>query len=157
MRNEDILRKETDFYDAPYRNLPMVKLEPERQTWVWWENYLGPIEQATVLCCGMGKGHHAIQFALAGASRVIGVDISSESCRHLKEMANVNGVDNQAIAVRADLAKIGRFLAPNSVNMVWGQAVLHHIVDIRSFGLGLKHVLKDGGCALFRENWGERR
>lgn len=146
------LEREAKFYDNIYHSMPITKLEPESQTWAWWESYLGPIKGRSVLDCGAGKGHHAIQFALAGASKVVAVDISEASCSRVLALARINKVQDQVEAVCYDLASIDEILGPESIDVAWGQAILHHI-SVKRFSTSLFSVLKWGGRGLFRENW----
>jgi len=108
---------------------------------------LGDIRGRTVLDFGCGTGENSLLLARRGA-RVIGVDISASlialACRRLA----MNGLSNAAdfaVGSAHDLP-----LATESVDMVLGIAVLHHL-NLELAAREVFRVLKSGGRAIFQE------
>jgi ubiquinone/menaquinone biosynthesis C-methylase UbiE len=62
--------------------------------------------QKTVLDAGTGRGRAAVGCALAGASRVIAADISTEMLSHARALAAEHGVDSKISFVNCDLEQL---------------------------------------------------
>jgi len=108
-----------------------------------WRDHEGGL---AVEICG-GHGELAVRFAKAEPRcRVIGTDLYipdyPENRNWLKELPNLSYQKASAF----DLA----FLEPSSVDLLWGQAALHHLShapqDVCREAL---RVLKPGGCLIF--------
>ena len=106
---------------------------------------LPDMENKTVLDYGCGSGDNTVLLAQRGG-KVIGVDISPE----LIEVAEKRMAAN---ALTADL-RVGSAhdlpLEDNSVDVVFGMAILHHL-DLELSAKEVHRVLKPGGRAIFLE------
>ncbi|CAN5226340.1 hypothetical protein BH20ACI1_BH20ACI1_02380 [soil metagenome] len=108
---------------------------------------LGDVDGKTVLDYGCGLGDNSVLVASRGA-KVVGVDISPE----LIELAEKR-LDAHKFRDRADF-RIGSAhelpLADESVDVVFGMAILHHL-DLQLASGEVFRVLKKGGRAIFLE------
>lgn len=108
---------------------------------------LGNVDQKTVLDYGSGAGDNTILLANHGAY-VIGVDISPEQSLVAEERARIHGfAENVEIKVGSahELP-----LEDDSVDIVFGMAILHHL-DLELSSKEIHRVLKPGGRAIFME------
>jgi len=108
---------------------------------------LGDVRDKKVLDCGCGDGDNAIFLAKKGA-RVVAIDISQEGVNLTRAKAKINGVDDR-VEVRQMSAEETNF-SDNEFDYVLGNAILHHL-DIDRAKKEVYRILKDGGCAIFRE------
>jgi SAM-dependent methyltransferase len=108
---------------------------------------LGDIRGRTVLDCGCGTGENSLLLAKRGA-RVVGVDISSSMIALACRRFEMNGLSNAADFVVGSVHDLP--LATESVDMVVGVAVLHHL-NLELAAREVFRVLKNGGRAVFRE------
>ena len=108
---------------------------------------LGDVSGKTVLDYGCGLGDNSVLVASHGA-KVIGVDISPE----LIELAEKRLAQHN-LAEKADF-RVGSAhelpLEDESVDVVFGMAILHHL-DLKLASEEVFRVLKKGGHALFLE------
>ncbi len=110
---------------------------------------LGDPNGKRVLDVGCGDGTNAVTLAKLGA-HVTGIDISSKSIEIARERAQVNGLSDriELICVPLEIAD----LSPGSFDIVWGDAILHHLIAELDDVLGsLTRCLKPGGLAIFSE------
>lgn len=108
---------------------------------------LGDARGKTVLDYGCGAGENAVLAASHGA-RIIGVDISPELIELAgKRLAAHNLAENTEFRVGSahELP-----LEDESVDVVFGNAILHHL-DLKLASKEVFRVLKKGGRALFLE------
>lgn len=108
---------------------------------------LGNIEGKVVLDFGCGAGENAVILARRGA-RVHGIDISKSLIDLAKARMAVNGLAGRAsfiVSSAHDLA-----LPANSVDVVLGIAILHHL-DLALVAREVRRVLRPGGRAIFQE------
>lgn len=115
-----------------------------------WGKYMGSLAGKTVLECGAGDGSNAIWFATQQAS-VIAVDLSPVGCERIRKRAAYHGLGERVQVYCGDCCRLETMLAENSIEVVFGSAVLHHFPP-REFGASLKQVLKPGAYGLFLEN-----
>ena len=94
-------------------------------------------------CCGIGGT--AIEAAKAGATLVIGVDVSAYSLGRAEERAREAGVADRCIFIQADAENTG--LPNNCIDRIICNGVLHHL-DIRHAFPELSRIMKPGGKAL---------
>ena len=109
---------------------------------------LGELREKSALDYGCGHGMAAVVMARAGA-RVSAFDLSPGYVNEAFARANANGV--QVECVTADGEQLP--FADASFDVVWGNAILHHL-DLAKSGRELKRVLKPDGVAVFCEPWG---
>jgi len=108
---------------------------------------LGDVRGKTVLEYGCGDGRNTLILARRGAS-VKALDISPEliSAARQRLVANNITADVEFIVGSAhDLP-----LPDNSVDVVFGMAILHHL-DLALSAKAVKRVLRKGGRAIFQE------
>ena len=95
-----------------------------------------------------GNGDHAIAAALAGAALTIGVDISSVSIENCRQRAVEASVAEKTFFVQGDCENTG--LPSNSVDLVIGDGILHHL-DLSYVFPELRRVMRPGGRYYGRE------
>ena len=109
---------------------------------------LGDVSGKIVLDYGCGAGENSVLIASHGAARVIGVDISPELIELGARRLALHG-----FASAADL-RVGSAhelpLETESVDVVFGMAILHHL-DLALASREVYRVLKKGGRAIFLE------
>jgi SAM-dependent methyltransferase len=108
---------------------------------------LGDVRGKTVLDFGCGDGEHSCLLASRGA-RVVAMDISLASIRRIQLRIAAN-------TITTDMERLvgsGHFLPlkNESVDVVFGAAVLHHL-DLSLAAPEVRRVLRKGGRAIFRE------
>ena len=109
---------------------------------------LGDLRGKAALDYGCGHGVAAVVLARRGAS-VSAFDLSPGYVRETRRRAGANGVGLNAVVAAAEQLPFADAL----FDVVWGNAVLHH-VELALAIPELKRVLKPGGRAVFCEPWG---
>jgi len=128
---------------ARYLNPPLDSVYPLEHAYA----LLGDIRGLTVLDFGCGTGDNSLLLARRGA-RVIGVDISAsliELASQRLEVNQLSGTVNLVVGSAHDLP-----LATESVDVVFGIAVLHHL-NLELAAREVFRVVKRGGRAVFME------
>lgn len=108
---------------------------------------LGDVTGKKVLDYGCGAGENSVLIALHGAE-VVGVDISPELIELAEKRIELHGCADKAeflVGSAHDLP-----LADESVDVVFGIAILHHL-DLELSSKEVFRVLKKGGRAIFQE------
>ncbi len=109
---------------------------------------LGDVRGLTVLDYGCGAGENSVLIAMHGAEKVIGIDISPELVEIGEKRLSLHG-----FAENAEL-RVGSAhelpLENESVDVVFGMAILHHL-DLQMASAEVFRVLKKGGRAIFLE------
>jgi SAM-dependent methyltransferase len=108
---------------------------------------LGDIRGRLVLDLGCGSGANSLLLARRGA-RVVGVDISDALIQLARRRLEMDGVADQATFVVASAHNLP--LAAESVDVIVGMAVLHHL-QVELCSREVFRVLKTGGRAIFKE------
>ena len=108
---------------------------------------VGRVAGQTVLDLGCGSGDKSLYLARRGA-RVIGVDLSAELIALGRRRAAMFGTDRQTRFVIGSAHCLP--IADESVDLVFGYAVLHHL-DLEAARSELYRVLRRGGRAVFHE------
>ena len=108
---------------------------------------LGDVRGQTVLDYGCGSGDNSVLVADHGA-KVIGVDISPELIELAEKRMAIHGL-NEAAEFRVGSAH-ELPLQDESVDVVFGMAILHHL-DLQLASAEVLRVLKKGGRAIFLE------
>ena len=109
---------------------------------------LGDVRGLTVLDYGCGAGENSVLIASHGAAQVIGIDISPELVELGEKRLALHGfAQNTALRVGSahELP-----LEAESVDVVFGMAILHHL-DLQLASAEVFRVLKKGGRAIFLE------
>ena len=106
---------------------------------------LGELKGARVLVYGCGNDCAALWFAKAGAN-VDAIDISPQSVDNQKQMAACAGLELNAYVMDAHHLEF----ASNEYDLVYGNAILHHLSVHRVVG-EIYRVLKPGGRGVFRD------
>lgn len=110
---------------------------------------LGTLAGKLLLDVGCGDGLNAVMFAKMGA-HVTGLDVSSGAIQVARRRAEVNGVSERTTFICAPVETAD--VAPDSFDIVWGDAILHHVLD--DLDLVLRHMArwcKPSGLILFSE------
>lgn len=87
---------------------------------------LGRLTGKTLLDVGCGDGHNAVMFARMGA-RVTGLDVSPGAVELARRRAHVNGVSALTTFICSPVETAD--IAPDSFDIVWADAILHHVLD----------------------------
>ncbi len=107
---------------------------------------LGDVRGKTILEFGCGDGLNTVMLAKRGA-KVIALDISAD----LVELAAKRIEANGCRGVEFLLASAHSLpLTDESVDVVFGMAILHHL-DLELASQNVRRVLKKGGRAIFKE------
>lgn len=110
---------------------------------------LGALAGKTLLDVGCGDGLNSVMFAMMGA-RVTGLDVSSGAVQIARRRAEMNGVADRTSFICAPVETAD--FAPDSFDIVWGDAILHHVLE--DLDLVLRHLVrwcKRSGLLLFSE------
>lgn len=108
---------------------------------------LGDVRGKTVLEYGCGDGLDTIVLAQRGA-KVKALDISHELISFARQRLTVNDVSADAEFVVGSAHELP--FADDSVDVVFGMAILHHL-DLAVSAQEVRRVLRPGGRAIFRE------
>ena len=125
-------------------------LDPPLDTWHELEYcyaLLGDAEGKTVLEYGCGDGNNTLVLALRGA-KVKALDISPDLIQIAKKRLEVNHVEGDVEFIVGSAHDIP--LPDESVDIVFGMAILHHL-DLELSAKEVRRVLKKGGKAIFKE------
>jgi SAM-dependent methyltransferase len=128
---------------ARYANPPADTAYPLEYAY----HQLGDIRDRTVLDFGCGSGANTLLLANRGA-RVVAVDISESLLRLAARRLAVNGLPSAATFIAASAHDLP--LPSNSIDVVFGIAILHHL-DLNLVSREVHRVLKPGGRAIFQE------
>lgn len=128
---------------ARYRNPPADTVYPLEFSYY----LLGDVRGKTVLDFGCGNGENTILMARRGA-RVLSMDISAASVKVAEKRLEINGLENAAEFFAGSAHDI--CLPDESVDVVFGMAILHHL-DLKLSAKEVFRILKPGGRAIFQE------
>lgn len=151
---EMLLAQERAEYDARYDDTDIQA--PLREHIVppveraLWDKYMGALAGKTVLECGAGDGANAVWLAAQGA-HVAAIELSPVGCERIRQRAAYHGLGERVQVYCGDCCRLETMLGENSIDVVFGSAVLHHF-PLVEFGASLKQVLKPGAYGLFLEN-----
>lgn len=110
---------------------------------------MGSLEGKRVLDVGCGDGLNSVMLATMGA-RVTGVDISAKTIELARRRAEENGVADRIDFICSPIETAD--LPARSFDIVWGDSVLHHVLDELESTLDhLEGVLKPDGLFVFAE------
>ena len=108
---------------------------------------IGDVRGKTVLDYGCGNGESSLPLVKRGA-RVVGLDVSEDLLGLARRRLALHGVRSSAVFLAASAHDIP--LPDNSVDVVIGIAILHHL-DLALAAREVRRVLKPGGVAVFQE------
>lgn len=108
---------------------------------------LGDASGKAVLDFGCGSGQNSLLLARRGA-KVFAMDISESLLRLARQRVAVNGIDSGVHFFAGSAHDIA--LADESVDIVYGIAILHHL-ELPRVAREMKRVLRKGGRAIFQE------
>jgi SAM-dependent methyltransferase len=140
----DAAHRDGDLY---IRDLPRY-LDPPEHTlypleYCYW--LLGDARGKRVLDYGCGAGENTAALAARGAS-VIGLDLSPELIKLARRRLELHGQQAEfAVGSCHDIP-----VADESLDMLFGMAILHHL-DLEIAAREVWRVLKPGGLAIFSE------
>lgn len=110
---------------------------------------LGELQGKSVLDVGCGDGLNAMNFAKLGA-HVTGIDISPKAIELAQRRAEVNQVASLTKFICSPLETAD--LPARSFDVVWGDAVLHHLIaDLDNVMRRLVGWAKSGAVVMFAE------
>lgn len=110
---------------------------------------LGQMQGKTILDLGCGYGGNAVLLATLGA-RVTGIDISPKSIELATERAAANGVAERTNFVCAPIGTSE--LGNESFDVIWGDNILHHLIDdLDAVMATLVKLVRRGGMLVFSE------
>lgn len=147
---QELLRREEGFHDDWARAVDpstvMVRESftlpscPENR---WIARELGDVRGRVLLELGAGLGEASAWFAMQGAT-VLATDLSSAMLALARRVGSVQGAS--IMAAQMDGATLA--LANDSVDIVYGANVLHHVETARCLA-EVHRVLRPGGVAVF--------
>jgi len=102
-----------------------------------------------VLDYACGNGAWAIYYALTGAKRVDGFDISETAIRRGRERVGHQGLEGTLELRAMDATRLE--YSDDTFDVVIGDGVLHHVIKYDGVFSELHRVMKPGATAYFRE------
>jgi SAM-dependent methyltransferase len=155
------LRTERDFHDGQARSrAPAFAGRPDglrfdddaylnHESWIRPAlEELGEIRGKRVLDFGCGHGMAAVVLARRGG-HVTAFDLSRGYLAEARQRADANSVTIDWLQIDGERLPF----ADASFDLVWGNAVLHHL-DLVIAARELRRILRPGGRAVFCEPWG---
>jgi 2-polyprenyl-3-methyl-5-hydroxy-6-metoxy-1,4-benzoquinol methylase len=110
---------------------------------------LGSLQNRDILDTGCGDGANSILLAKLGA-RVTGVDISPASIELARRRASINALEGSTQFICSPLETAD--FPPNSFDVIWCDAVLHHLIsDLESLLTRFVKWARPGGLVLLAE------
>lgn len=134
---------ENDSNLARYLNPPQYTCYPLEYSYY----LLGDVNGKAVLDFGCGSGQNSLLMARRGA-KVFAMDISESLLQLAHRRLIVNGIDSGVHFFTGSAHDIA--LATESVDIVFGIAILHHL-ELPMVASEVKRVLRKGGRAIFQE------
>lgn len=107
---------------------------------------LGEVRGKTILEYGCGDGENTVVLANRGA-KIIALDISAELLDVARKRLDVNGCDDVELLIGSAHSLP---LPDESVDVIFGMAILHHL-ELALAAREVLRVLKKGGRAIFEE------
>lgn len=155
-KREDILNNEAMFFDAKvrqeewkqskYYNSPdFVRINGK------WKELIGCINNKKVLVYGCGNDG-STEWALKKGAYVTAIDISPESIELVKKNAEKLGVAEKLDALVMDA--LHTTFEEETFDIVFGKAILHHMVDFNGAIKEILRIMKKDGYAVFSEPLG---
>jgi 2-polyprenyl-3-methyl-5-hydroxy-6-metoxy-1,4-benzoquinol methylase len=86
---------------------------------------LGNLRRKRILDVGCGDGRNSVLLAKLGAE-VVGIDIAPAAIELARKRAHIDGVKDSASFLCSPLEVVD--FAPNSFDVIWGDAILHHVI-----------------------------
>ncbi|MDQ3798981.1 MAG: class I SAM-dependent methyltransferase [Acidobacteriota bacterium] len=129
---------------ARYLNPPADTVYPLEFSY----HLLGDVHGKTILDFGCGNGENTILLAYGRGARVLSMDISAASVKVAEKRLEMNDLEDAAEFFAGSAHDI--CLPDESVDVVFGMAILHHL-DLKLAAKEVFRVLKPGGRAIFQE------
>lgn len=142
-RKEAIDLRVADDIIERYRNPPAETFYPLEYAY----HLLGDVSGKTIVDYGCGLGDNTVLLASRGA-RVVGVDISPELIELAEKRLAAHNFFNQTEFRIGSAHELP--LEDESVDVVFGMAILHHL-DLEVSSREVFRILKKGGRAIFLE------
>lgn len=101
-----------------------------------------PIEGADVVELGCGGGQGSVGTALAGAGRVVGVDLAEEQLRHARRLRDYYGADVEFL--QGDATRVP--LADDAFDAAFSEAAFQLVADLDAAVREARRVLRPGGA-----------
>jgi len=115
-------------------------------------DFLGPLEDRTILDLGCGVHPTPIYFALAGAKQVYACDVSSKAVAYVRTLAEQHGVADQVKVIECAAEQLP--FDDEHFDLAHGEAVLHHL-RLPLAGPEIARVMKEGGKGGFKDPLGQ--
>lgn len=153
-------REETSFFDQFVGDVDLEPIDPltlaryrgplrRRYSYEFRLRLLGDLRGKTVLDVGCGEGTGSTLLAKLGA-HVTGIDISPKSIELAASRAEMNHLTASCRFLCGPLETAE--LAPDSFDIIWGDAILHHIIpDLAGVLTRLTQWAKPGALMVFGE------
>jgi ubiquinone/menaquinone biosynthesis C-methylase UbiE len=110
-----------------------------------------PGDRLDILDIGTGSGVNTVVplLSLFPGCSIVGTDLSPQLLAMLRRHVVMSGLDDQVACVCTDAMR--NFFKPESVDLVVGGSILHHLIDPQSAIVAARCALKPGGMAIFVE------
>ena len=146
------LRREQTFHDEYARHPKRLRAryyewKPEEEAETFALSRLGALAGKSIVDYGCGSGRFSLRFAQEGA-RVLAFDLSPALLAQLAAAARAAGLSGQIHCQLMSGEQLA--FADGSVELIYGQSILHHL-DLEAARGEVLRVLAPGGRAVFLE------
>ncbi|WP_027623381.1 class I SAM-dependent methyltransferase [Clostridium lundense] len=98
-----------------------------------------------VLDLGCGYGNNCIDFISKGASKVVGIDISSK----MLEIAKKENIHENIKYIQMDMSKIN--ILSQKFDLIFSSLAFHYVEDYKKLICDIRLLLKDNGTLLYSQ------
>ena len=151
---------EREYYEAEYSSeAPAERRSVSALAPVWDDaskpvnraliRHIGDIRGSRVLLIGNGGSPKELHFLELGPELMVFSDLAPAGVRNVAEQVDLDGYRKNVCFAAIDALALP--LRDESVDLVYGNAIVHHLPDRERFLAEVARVLKPGGRALFMD------